>query len=100
MRRFAAFLPGVLAFAGPAQAQALAQGDGGSAVSAWRVVLALLFVLALGVAAIFAMRRRFGALPLASAPGKRIRVIEQQYLGPQRALYLVEIDGLAYAALF
>jgi Flagellar biosynthesis protein, FliO len=86
-----------------APAQTLAQGSGGIDISPWRVIASLVLCLALGGGAIYALRRRFGILPLASATGpstKRIRLVEQQYLGPQRSICLIEIDGQTYAALF
>jgi hypothetical protein len=77
-------------------------GGAGVAISAWRVIGALMLCLALGTAAIFLLRKRYGlgaAGPLRAAASRRIRIIEQQGLGPQRSLALVEIDRRTYAAL-
>lgn len=90
------------AAAQPAQAQAIGQVATYS-VSPWRIVASLMLCLALGAAAIFALRRRYGLgrLPLmGSEAARRIKVIEQQPLGPQRSICLIEIDGRGYAALF
>lgn len=92
-----------LALAGTAaHAQEIGQNAAAS-ISPWRVVSSLVLCLALGAVAIFALRRRYGLnrLPLLGGEvPRRIKVIEQQALGPQRSLCLVEIDGCAYAALF
>ena len=85
-----------------AHAQAIGQ-NAATSISPWRVVASLMLCLALGAAAIFALRRRYGLnrLPLLGGEVlRRIKVVEQQTLGPQRSLCLVEIDGRAYAALF
>lgn len=87
----------------PQAAQAGTLGGGaGAAISVWRVIGALVLCLVLGTAAIFMLRRRYGfgaGGPLRAPPSRRIRVIEQQGLGPQRSLTLVEIDRRTYAAL-
>lgn len=88
------------AYAGPL-------GDGtGLAVSPWRVIGSLLLCLALGAAAIFLLRRHYGLGQGGPSRGalrgpinRRIRVIEQQGLGPQRSLALIEIDRQTYVAL-
>ncbi len=89
---------------GTAQAQTLGQGGTELAISPWRVLASCLLCLALGVGAIFALRRRFatgpGRLLAANGHGKRIRVVEQQYLGPHRSLCLLTIDGEEYVCLF
>lgn len=92
-----------LALAAPAQAQAIGQA-GDSGVSLWRVLLALLLCLGLGAAAVLVLRRHAGrGLPFAAlaggVPERRIRVVEQHYLGPQRSICLIEIDGRSYVAL-
>lgn len=82
-------------------------GDGtGLAVSPWRVIGSLLLCLALGAAAIFLLRRYYGLSQngprigsLGRAADRRIRLIEQQGLGPHRSLSLVEIDRQTYVAL-
>jgi flagellar biogenesis protein FliO len=87
----------------PQEAYAGALGHGASlAVSPWRVVASLLLCLALGTAAIFLLRRRYGLSQgnLLRAPTtRRIRVIEQQGLGQHRSVSLIEIDRQAYVAL-
>jgi flagellar biogenesis protein FliO len=84
-----------------AWAGSLAEGAG-VAISVWRVVGSLLLCLALGVTAIFLLRRHYGlgqARPLRVSGSRRIRIIEQQGLGSQRSLSLIEIDRRTYAAL-
>jgi flagellar protein FliO/FliZ len=95
------------ATAAPQAAYAGLLGDSaGLAVSPWRVIGSLLLCLALGAAAIFLLRRHYGLGqggqlrgPLRMSPDRRIRIIEQQGLGPHRSLSLVEIDQRAYIAL-
>lgn len=84
-----------------AWAAPLASGTG-LAISPWRVIGSLLLCLALGGAAIFLLRRRYGLGQGSAARGpmdRRIRVVEQQGLGPHRSLSLIEIDRQAYVAL-
>jgi hypothetical protein len=98
-----------LGLAGPALAQTLGQG-GGVEVSLWRVLLSLFFCVGLGAAAVYLLRKQMmqGRLELPwkrlgfAQPEvqRRIRVADQQFLGPQRSIYLIEIDGEPYAALF
>jgi len=93
----------LLVLASTAQAQALGQGGSEVTISPWRVIASLALCLALGATAIYALRRRFGLGGDSlhkGLLGKRIRLVEQQYLGPQRSICLVEIDGKTYAALF
>lgn len=87
----------------PQTAYAAPVGEGtGLAVSPWRVIGSLLLCLVLGAAAIFLLRRHYGlgrGSALRAPADRRIRVIEQQGLGPQRSLSLIEIDRQAYVAL-
>lgn len=91
----------------PQAAYAGALGDGaGLAVSPWRVIGSLLLCLALGAAAIFMLRRHYGLGRSGPHRGssngttdRRIRMIEQQGLGPHRSLSLIEVDDQAYLAL-
>jgi flagellar biosynthetic protein FliO len=54
-----------------------------------RVALAVLFVVALGAGAIYVSKK---LLPrIANLPGKQIRVVETVYLGPRKAVHLIEI---------
>lgn len=96
------FFAGAALSADPAWAQAIGQTDQ-SLVSPWRVAAALVFCLVLGAGAIMVLRRRFGsargAFPGTGAT-KRIRLLEQHYLGPQRSICLIEIDDRSYAAVF
>lgn len=76
--------------------------DPGLAVSPWRVIGSLLLCLGLGAAAILLLRRRYGLSSTGSLPGsaqRRIRLVEQQGLGPHSRLSLIEIDRRAYIAL-
>jgi flagellar biogenesis protein FliO len=80
----------------PAMAQRLGQG-GGTDVSIWRVVLALLFCLALGGAAIFVLRRRYrGARPLSFGRERRLQLFENIRLSHQVDLCIVSRDGQEY----
>jgi flagellar biogenesis protein FliO len=103
-RRTIAIRLGTLATtAMPQTAYADVLGNGASlAVSPWRVIASLLLCLALGAAAIFPLRRRYGlgqGSLLRATTERRIRVIEQQGLGPHRSVSLIEIDRQAYVAL-
>lgn len=93
----------LVTLASDARAQTLGQAAGGTGVSPWRVLAALLLCAALAVVAVVVLRRRYGTPgPFlgALAQPKRIQVIEQQYLGPQRSLCLIAIDGEEYLCLF
>ncbi|MEO5587427.1 MAG: flagellar biosynthetic protein FliO [Novosphingobium sp.] len=118
-------VPGLALVALPQAAFAGTLGDGtGLAISPWRVIGSLLLCLALGAVAIVLLRRHYGlgrhhgrgrdyslirhfrlwrGRPgggLLRAPAdRRIRVIEQHSLGPQRSVSLIEIDRRTYAAL-
>ena len=99
--RVATILAGPALFAGQeAQAAALASG-GGVEVSAWRVIGALIFCLALAAGGLFALRKR---LPSANVffgmrGGGRFELVEHLPLGPQRSLYLIRIDGREFIAV-
>lgn len=55
----------------------------------FRVILAILFVVALGAAAIYVSKK---LLPqIARVPGKEIRILETLHLGPRKAVHLIEI---------
>ncbi len=54
-------------------------------------LLAVLFVLVLGAAAIYVSRK---LLPkITNLPGKEIRIVETIHLGPRKAVHLLEIGG-------
>jgi len=54
-----------------------------------RMMLAVGLIIALGVAALYLSRR---VLPkVVNPPGREIRVLETTYLGPRKALHLVEV---------
>jgi len=56
-----------------------------------RAILAILFVLALFVVAIYVSKK---LLPkIANLPGKEIRIIETVHLGPRKAVHLLEIEN-------
>jgi hypothetical protein len=89
-------LCGALLAAGPAAAQRLGQG-GGADIPVWRVLLALLFCLALGGAAILLLRKRYGgARPLAFGRPRRLQLVENLRLSHQVDLCIVRRDGLEY----
>ena len=56
-----------------------------------RAMLAVLFVVALGAAAVYVSKK---LLPkLTNLPGKEIRVVETVHLGPRKAVHVLEIGG-------
>lgn len=56
-----------------------------------KMMLSVGLVIGLGIAALYVSKR---VLPkVANAPGKEIRIRETAYLGPRKALHLVEIGG-------
>ena len=56
-----------------------------------RAMLAVLFVIVLGAAAVYVSKK---LLPkLTSLPGKEIRVIETVHLGPRKAVHVLEIGS-------
>lgn len=89
--------PVAMAFAAvPAVAQRLGQGTG-TDISIWRVILAMLFCLALGGAAIFVLRRRFrGVRPRAFGRDRRLHLVENIRLSHQVDLCIVSRDGHEY----
>jgi flagellar biogenesis protein FliO len=83
----------------PASAQQLAQGDGVE-ISVWRVIVSLLFCIALAAGAIFALRRKLPHNSLFKrTDAQRLKLVEQISLGPQRGVYLIDLDGEEYLAL-
>lgn len=65
-------------------------GSGGGELF-YRAMITVLFVIVLGFGAFYVSRK---VLPrIARLPGKEIRVVETTYLGPHKALHLVEIGG-------
>ena len=55
----------------------------------FRTMLAVLFVVVLGVAAIYVSKK---LLPqITKLPGKEIRVVETVHLGPRKAVHLIEV---------
>ena len=55
----------------------------------FRAMLAILFVIVLGVAAIYVSKK---LLPqIAKVPGKEIRIVETVHLGPRKAVHLIDI---------
>lgn len=95
-RRLAPFVGalGPALIAGPAAAQTLGQApDDG--VPFWRVAGALLFCIALGVGAVFALRMRGGRVPPLPAlirRERRLQLIEVLRLGQHVDLCLVSCD--------
>jgi len=63
--------------------------NSGSGELFFRAMLAVLFVVVLGAAAIYVSKK---LLPkITNLPGKEIRVVETTYLGPRKAVHLLEI---------
>lgn len=62
---------------------------GGNQELFFKMMLSVLLVIALGAIAIYASKR---LLPrITNLPGKRIHVLETRYLGPKKAIHLIEI---------
>lgn len=56
-----------------------------------KMMLSVVLVGVLGVAALYVSKR---VLPkVTNAPGKEIRILETAYLGPRKALHLVEVNN-------
>ncbi|MHC4425992.1 MAG: FliO/MopB family protein [Planctomycetota bacterium] len=65
--------------------------DTGSGELFVRAMLAVLFVVVLGAAAIYASKK---LLPkIVNLPGKEIRIVETVHLGPRKAVHLLEIGN-------
>jgi flagellar biogenesis protein FliO len=96
-RRVARLAPLTFAFAAaPAAAQRLGQGTG-TDLPLWRVLLALAFCLALGIAAVLLLRRRYrGARPLTFGRERRLQLVENLRLSHQVDLCIVSRDGHEY----
>lgn len=57
----------------------------------YRAMVGVLFVVVLGIAAIYVSKK---LLPkITNIPGKEIRIIETIHLGPRKAIHLLEIDN-------
>ena len=68
-----------------------ASGNFGNKELFFKMMLSVLLVVGLGVGALYLSKR---VLPnLTKACGKEIRVVETTYLGPRKALHLVEIGN-------
>jgi flagellar biosynthetic protein FliO len=64
---------------------------GGNQELFFKMMLSVLLVIALGAAAIYVSRK---VLPrITNLPGKKIHILETHYLGPKKAVHLVEIDN-------
>ena len=64
---------------------------GGSQELFFKMVLSVLLVIALGVVAIYVSRK---VLPrFTNLPGKQIHILETHYLGPKKAVHLIEVDN-------
>jgi flagellar biosynthetic protein FliO len=64
---------------------------GGNQELFFKMMLSVLLVITLGAVAIYASKR---LLPrITNLPGKQIRVLETHYLGPKKAIHLIEIDN-------
>lgn len=55
----------------------------------WRMMLAVLLVLALGIAAFYASRKLGGRI--ANLPNRQIRLVENFYLGSRKTLHLIKV---------
>ena len=57
----------------------------------FRAMIAVLFVVALGVAAVYVSKK---ILPkITNLPGKEIRIVETAHLGPRKAVHLLDIGN-------
>ncbi len=65
--------------------------DSGSGEFFSRAMLAVLFVIGLGAAAIYASKK---LLPkITNLPGKEIRIVETVHLGPRKAVHVLEVGN-------
>ncbi len=65
--------------------------DTGSGELYFRTILAVLFVLVLGIAAVYVSKK---LLPkITNLPGKEIHIVETVHLGPRKAVHLIEIGN-------
>jgi len=65
--------------------------NSGGGVFSIRAILAVLFVLALFIVAIYVSKK---LLPkITNLPGKEIRIVETVHLGPRKAVHLLEIGN-------
>jgi len=65
--------------------------NSGGSVFSIRAILAVLFVLALFIAAIYVSKK---LLPkITNLPGREIRIVETVHLGPRKAVHLLEIGN-------
>jgi flagellar biogenesis protein FliO len=56
-----------------------------------KTLLSVALVIVLGVAALYVSKK---VLPkMTKGPGKEIHILETAYLGPRKALHLVEVEG-------
>ena len=66
-------------------------GSAGNQELFFKMMLSVLFVVALGAAAIYVSKK---FLPkITNLPGKEIRVVETVHLGPRKAIHLLEIGS-------
>ncbi len=59
----------------------------------FKMMLSVLLVIALGAAAIYASKKLLPKIAHDWIGGKQIRIVETQYLGPKKAIHLIEIDN-------
>jgi flagellar biogenesis protein FliO len=65
--------------------------DAASSELYFKTILAVLFVLVLGIAAVFVSKK---ILPkITNLPGKEIHLVETAHLGPRKAVHLLEIGS-------
>lgn len=57
----------------------------------WRTMLALLLVVALGVA-LYYVSKKLGS-KMVNLPGREMKIVETLYLGSRKTLHLIDIDG-------
>jgi hypothetical protein len=99
LKRFASAAVLLLAMQSAAQAQTLSGGDPGPDVSLWRIIAALLLCVGLAIAAVFAMRRRFGAgggLVLFANRERRMHLVECIRPSPALGICLIRCDDKEY----
>ena len=64
---------------------------GGGRELFFKMMLSILLVIALGAVAIYVSRK---VLPrFTNLPGKQIHILETHYLGPKKAVHLIEVDN-------
>jgi len=69
----------------------LTRNRGGTGELFYKMMLSVLLVIGLGAGAIYASKKVLGKIT--NLPGKKIKVVETVYIGPRKAVHLLEVDN-------